>query len=102
MVEIFRRFIRAERLGNWQLHLQAVQEMLPYLAASGHNHYTKSLTLYLRDMSMIETSAPKVWEAFQDGYHSIRRSDRLWAGLSTDLVIEQDLMKSMKSVGKKK
>ena len=29
----------------------------------------------------------------------VRRSDRLWAGLSTDLVIEQVLMRSMKTSG---
>lgn len=34
-----------------------------------------------------------------EGYHVVRRSDRLWAGLSTDLVIEQMLMGSLKTVG---
>ena len=37
--------------------------------------------------------------ALASGKHSIRRSDRLWAGLSSDLVIEQTLMKSVKSRG---
>ena len=41
MVDTLRKFIRAEHTGNWKLHLQAVSEMLPYLAASGHNNYTK-------------------------------------------------------------
>ena len=29
-----------------------------------------------------------------------RRTDRYWAGLSSDLVIEQGLMRSMKSTGR--
>ncbi len=29
MIRILRKFIRAERLGNWYLHLEAVSEMLP-------------------------------------------------------------------------
>jgi hypothetical protein len=29
----------------------------------------------------------------------VRRSDRLWAGLSVDLIIEQVLMRSMKTSG---
>ena len=33
------------------------------------------------------------------GYHVVLRSDAFWAGLSTDLVIEQELMRSVKSVG---
>ena len=36
---------------------------------------------------------------FQHGLHVVRRSDRFWAGLSTDLYIEQVLMKSLKSTG---
>ena len=31
------------------------------------------------------------------GFHSVRKSDRFWAGLSSDLIIEQGMMKSLKS-----
>ena len=99
MIDILRKFLRAERTGDWDLHLESVRYMLPYLASSGHNNYTKSLVLYLKDMAEIEETAPKVWQSFQSGLHPIRRSDRFWAGLSTDLVIEQDLMRTMKSTG---
>ena len=34
MVSILQRFIKAERMANWKLHLQTVQDMLPYFAAS--------------------------------------------------------------------
>ena len=47
MIHILRKFIRAERMGNWYLHLEAVSEMLPYLAASGHSLYVKSASIYL-------------------------------------------------------
>ena len=33
------------------------------------------------------------------GFHCVRRSNRFWAGLSTDLVIEQVMMKAIKSRG---
>ena len=42
MIGILRMFIKAERIGDWNLHLQAVHKMLPYFAAAGHNLYTKS------------------------------------------------------------
>ena len=99
MVFILRKFIYAERLGSWELHLRALREMLPYLAASGHNNYTKSLVLYLNKMDKLPESHPEVHELFMKGLHSIRRSDREWAGLSTDLVIEQELMRSLKASG---
>ena len=48
MVDLLRTFLRAERTGNWPLHLQTLQEMLPYYAAAGHNLYTKSVYIYLQ------------------------------------------------------
>ena len=36
---------------------------------------------------------------FQSGFHSLRHTDRYWAGLLTDLVIEQVLIQSLKTIG---
>ena len=88
MLDILRKHIRAERTGRWELHLQALSEMLPYLAASGHNHYTKYGLVYLQRMSSLQDDHPCVYENFKQGLHVVRRSDRYWAGLSSDLVIE--------------
>ena len=69
------------------------------MAASGHNNYTKSGLIYLQRMSHLEIDHPEVYQHFQNGLHVIRRSERYWAGLSTDLVIEQVLMRNMKTSG---
>ena len=99
MIDILRKFIKAERTGNWRLHLQSVQEMLPYFAAAGHNFYVKSAYIYLQNMQVLERDHPDVHLSFESGNHVLRRSDRFWAGLSTDLVIEQVLMRSIKTTG---
>ena len=99
MVDILRSFIRAERTANWELHLEALTRILPYLAASGHNLYVKCARLYLQSMSDLRTDRPDVYRAFTSGLHVARRSDRFWAGLSIDLVIEQVLMRSLKTGG---
>jgi len=88
MVDILRTFIRAERTGNWKLHLQAVHDMLPYFAAA---------YLYMQLMYDLQKEHPEVYTSFQDGLHVVRRSDRYWAGLSTDLAIKQVLMRSVKT-----
>jgi len=45
-------------------------------------------------------SHPLLYEMYvQYGLHSPRRSDRYWAGLSTDLLIEQTMMKAIKGQG---
>ena len=99
MIDILQKYLQAEQTGNWQLHLQTISDMLPYLAASGHNNYMKSALLYLQQMSRLHEDHPEVYQYFQSGLHVVRRSDRYWAGLSTDLVIEQVLRRSMKTSG---
>ena len=99
MVSILQRFIKAERMANWKLHLKTVQDMLPYFAASGHSRYAKSAYVYLQIMLRLPEAHPDAHRKFMEGYHVVRRSDRFWAGLSTDLIIEQVLMSSMKTHG---
>jgi len=42
MIGILCMFIKAERIGDWYLHLQFIQDMLLYFAAAGHNRYANS------------------------------------------------------------
>ena len=97
MVDILRIITKAERTGK--LHLQALSEMFPYLAAAGHNLYTTSVQLNLQSMSSLETDHSDVYRKFEAGFHIARRSNLLWAGLSTDLVIEQVLLRILKTSG---
>ena len=99
LIDILQQFIMAERTGHWELYLSAMQDTIPYLAAAGHNLYTKSIQVYLQNMLQLEQSNPDVYHSFTAGKHAIRRSDHFWAGLSTDLVIEQVLMRSIKTTG---
>ena len=73
--------------------------MLPYYAAVGHNNYFKSARIYLQNMLSLKETHRNIYKMFYSGLHVIRRSDRYWAGLSTDLVIEQEFMKTMKASG---
>ena len=50
-------------------------------------------------MDELPIDFPWLYNLFQQGYYTIRRSDRFWAGLWTDLVIEQSLMRTAKSRG---
>jgi hypothetical protein len=73
--------------------------MLPYLAASGHNNYVKSFVLYLQKIDKLEETHPYVYSKFLEGLFVIRQTNSYWAGIFSDLCIEQVLMGSIKSVG---
>ena len=99
MVDIVLSFMRAERTGDWIKHIIVIKLMLPLLAASGHNQYVKAILVYVLQMEDLETTHPEVHAMFMAGHHSVWRSDRYWGGLSTDLIIEQCLMRNLKSRG---
>ena len=99
-VGVLKLFIRAERTGNWSLHLVAVTKMLNLFAATGHINYAKSARFYLQLMQDLPREHPWLHQCFiNEGFHTVRRSNRFWAGLWTDLVIEQVMMRSIKSRG---
>lgn len=99
MLGVAWQLIKADRTGSWQMHLNAISECLPIFAAAGHSNYLKSAYLYIQKMEMLENENPVVFQKFLDGLHVIRRTNQYWAGLVSDLVIEQTLMRSLKSTG---
>ena len=99
MMDILRMFLKGDRVGIWALHIQAMYDMMPYLAASGHNVDTKCILVYLQQIHKLHETHPEVSRHFDQGFHVVRRSDRFWVELSPDLVIEQVLMRSMKASG---
>ena len=99
-INILQFFICAERTGNWNLHLVSVGKMINLFAATAHINYARSSRLYLQTMLDLPETHPWVYENFAvKGFHTVQRSDRFWAGLWTDLVIEQVIMRAIKSRG---
>ena len=77
MIYILSKSIRAERTGNWALHIQPIQDNPQYMAAPGHNLYTKYARVYLQQMATLEEEHPVVHQRVDDGLHMFRRSARL-------------------------
>lgn len=92
-VVILLQLIEAERLGDWELHLQSVRNSLPLFHAAGHHAYAKTAQMYLQDMVDLELHMdPQEYDAFtKGGFFTIRRTDKAWAGISRDMLIEQTL-----------
>ena len=100
-VTMVRNFIRSERTGDWPLHLDTITKMLPFFHASGHLHYAKSAHLYHQEMcSLHDVMDMNLFQAYTEkGLFTIRRSDKFWSGVWSDMIIEQVLMRAMKVSG---
>ena len=83
-------FVRAEREGDWSLHLSSVTQMLPYFFAAGHINYARYSLFYLRSMCRL----PKeVLEPFMKGQHVMRHQPGIWNGMWSDMFIESTFMR---------
>lgn len=96
MLRTLRDLIGADRSGNWIKHLSTLRACLPIFAASGHYHYLKSAHFYLQKMADLQRTNPTAYRLLKNGFHVIRRTNKYWAGLGSDLTIEQTLMRTMK------
>ena len=83
-------FVRAEREGDWPLHLWAVQEMMPYFFAAGHHNYARYGLYYLRTMQRLPA---KLLERFLKGEHVMRHKPGIWNGIWSDMYIETTFMR---------
>ena len=96
-ISLVKDFIFAERTGDWSFHLITVKKMFNLFAASGRVNYAKSARLYLQTMNDLPQKHPWLFQCFNEkGYQTIRRSGRYWAGLWSELIIEQSLNESCK------
>ena len=95
------RYIDAERSGNFYLYLEIMLLMIPIFFASGHHLYAKASLLYVQQMLKLrEIVDPLEYDKFcKQGFFTIRRSNRFWCGVWSDMTIEQVLMRAMKCMG---
>ncbi|WAR24223.1 P52K-like protein [Mya arenaria] len=88
MIEILLLFIRAEREGNWKLHLEAFAAMLPWLTAYDHLNYARWGPVYLAEMKDLENRAPEVYTEFMNGNFVVKRSNNHFSQIPTDQATE--------------
>lgn len=101
LVSLMKQFLAAEKMGDWESHLQCIELMLPFFHAAGHFNYAKSARLYLQDMrSLKEKMDPVEYKKFTDDrFFTSRRSNIYWSGIFSDQTIEQTLMRAMSVEG---
>ena len=86
-------YIRAEREGEFGLHLYCCKKMIPYFFAAGHWNYARDSIVYLRSIEKMPTN---LLNRFMNGEHVIRIKDGLFNGIWSDMAIETTYMKVRK------
>ena len=85
MVSILLQFIRAEREGNWPLHLTSFSRMLPWFALYNHTNYSQWGPVYLADMHQLPQ---EIHQLFLDGKFSVKKTRKRFCRVSVDQALE--------------
>lgn len=100
MVQSMLLFIRATRQGMWDVHLSTVKEMIPWFFAYGRINYSKYLSIYLEEMSILHQTNPIVHQKFLEGEFVVQQQESHgFSGTPCDQVIEQTFNRDSKTKG---
>ena len=95
MVNILLNTICAIRLGQWELLLECIRDMLPYVFAYDKINYARYLTCILGEMLSLKEECPEVYEEFKKGNFSAQLTEgNLFSRSETDKVIKLLLIKT--------
>ena len=72
IAQIMKRYVNAERIGDWDGRLVETENMMPYIISAKHRNYTPWLPLYLKDMRALSQSHPDVHAQFKAGNFTVR------------------------------
>ena len=97
MVRLAKDLVRADREGDWHLHLQSVEAVLPYFAVFDSIHYLRWRSLYLEDMKKLPETAPVVHDNFMAGHFVVKRPSIPFPAVAADMCLEQTINRSSKT-----
>ena len=99
MVQILLDFVKSIRLPDWNLHLQSTERMLIWIHAYDRINYARYFSYYWCGQQKIQHKLPVIYQQFQQGNFSTRRTKGKFNMLPPDQVIEQTINKDKKGPG---
>jgi hypothetical protein len=83
------QYIRSIREGNFLLYVQILGKLVPWFFSMGLTNYARWLPVHIRDMSMLATAHPAVYDEFMKGHFVVQRSEKLFSAMGLDQAHEQ-------------
>ena len=77
------------RSGDFQQYMKSIQDLIPWSFAMDHINYSRSLSINLRDMTLLSTLHPSVYTHFSEGRFVAHRTTRSFSGMALDQAHEQ-------------
>ena len=83
-------FVRSLREANFELYLDSLSKMVPWLFGLDHTHYARWLPIHLRDMYRLQDFAPDVALHFKQGKFVVNKTSKPFSSIPIDQAHEQN------------
>ena len=100
MWELFLCIIYATRSGDWELYVESIRSILPWVFAYDRQSYARYLTLHFMNLLNLEENYPSVHCEFIKGSFAVQMSsDNPFGKMEADKVIETTMNRDIKTPG---
>lgn len=86
---LYFQFVKSCRTANFQLYIETLNSLMPWVFALDHSHYSRNLPIHLRDMVSLETLHPDVYQEFLKGHFMGQKSKHAFSMMPRDQMHEQ-------------
>ena len=66
-------FVKSIRAGHFQLYVESLCKLVPWLFAFDQTHYARWLSVHIRDVVFLYVTHPDIYVQFVNGYFVIRK-----------------------------
>ena len=67
-------YVRSLREGNFDLYVQSLAQIVPWMFALDHTHYSRWLSVYIRDMTSLSVNHPNIHAEFRAGKFVVHKT----------------------------
>ena len=96
LCSLMKSLIVCDRTGNWQGHLQTVQELLPVFLECDSINYLRYASFYLETMRKLPQDNPEIYKEFIKGKFAVKTEKGSFNAVSPDMKLEQTIQRSKK------
>ena len=83
-------YVRSIREGNFQLYLESLAKIVPWMFALDHTHYSRWLPVHIRDMVLLSQKHPAILDEFHAGKFVVHRTCNKFSAMAIDQCHEQN------------
>ena len=83
-------FVRSIREANFLLYCQALANLIPLFFAMDHTNYSRWASVHLRDMKLLPSTHPDLYNEFLKGHFTVQKSKKSGVNIALDHAHEQE------------